>query len=259
MAEPPRVLVTRPAGQAQGLCERLAAAGFAALHVPAIAIADPLDDTALAALVPVLEQYQLAVFISVNAVQFGLARLLRQRSWPAQTAIATVGLSTTAAVQALGLPVAHVPEHEYSSEGLLALPALQDMTGRRVVILRGNGGRDTLHTELAARGARVDYVEVYRRICPPDSAAKLLPLLLEQRLDVITATSNESLQNLFDMAGNEGQPLLRNIALVVASRRQAALAARLGFRQGAVIAGHASDEAMAAGVQQLVAGNEFHA
>jgi len=55
------------------------------------------------------------------------------------------------------------------------------------------------------------------------------------------------------MAGAEGQPLLRAIPLVVASARQAALAARLGFMQGVVIAGHASDEAMAAGVGQLVA------
>ena len=255
MAERPRVLVTRPAGQAQGLCDRLVAAGFDAIHVPAIAITDPADGSALDALIPVLERYQLAIFVSVNAVLHGLPRILRLRSWPAQTAIATVGLSTTAAVEVLGLPVAHVPEHEYSSEGLLALPALQHMAGRRVVILRGNGGRDALHAELAARGALVDYVEVYRRICPPDSAAKLLPLLVAHRLGVITVTSNEVLQNLFDMAGNDGQPLLREIPLVVASRRQAALAAQLGFRQGAVIAGHASDEAMAAGVQQLIAGN----
>jgi uroporphyrinogen-III synthase len=255
VAERPRALVTRPAGQAQGLCDRLVAAGFDAIHVPAIAITDPADGSALDALIPALERYQLAIFVSVNAVLHGLPPVLRLRSWPVHTAIATVGLSTTAAVQALGLPVAHVPEHEYSSEGLLALPALQHMAGRHVVILRGNGGRDTLHAELAARGAQVNYVEVYRRICPPDSAAKLLPLLVAQRLDVITVTSNEVLQNLFDMAGNDGQPLLRDIPLVVAGRRQAALAAQLGFRQGAVIAGHASDEAMAAGVQQLIAGN----
>jgi uroporphyrinogen-III synthase len=247
----PRVLVTRPAGQAQGLCEQLEQAGFAAIHVPGIAISDPVDDRALVTLIPVLEQYQLAVFVSSNAVRHGLERLLQQRSWPARTAIATVGSSTTAAVEALGLKVSHVPEQEFSSEGLLALPALRNMTGQRVVILRGNGGRDTLHETLTARGAQVEYVEVYRRSCPEGGPAMLLPLLREHRLAAITATSNETLQNLFDMAGAGGQPLLRNIPLVVASRRQAALAARLGFRQGALIAGHASDAAMLDGVLQL--------
>lgn len=255
MAERPRVLVTRPAGQAQGLCARLEQAGFEAVHVPAIAITGPGDRSVLAGLLDDLEAYQLAVFVSINAVQYGLAQILRQRTWPAHTAIATVGLRTTAAVEALGLPVAHVPEHEFSSEGLLALPALHDLSGQRVAILRGNGGRETLPRELAARGAQVDCVEVYRRVCPADSAALLAPLLHDRQLTAATVTSNETLENLFELAGSTGQSLLQDIPLVVASRRQAALAARLGFRQGAVIAGHASDEAMAAGVEQLLSGS----
>jgi uroporphyrinogen-III synthase len=162
-----------------------------------------------------------------------------------------VGPSSTAAVDALGLGVDYVPEHEFSSEGLLALPALQDMQGKQVAILRGNGGRNTLSETLTARGAQVEYLEVYRRVCPQGLAEQLQQLLQDHALGVITATSNESLQNLYDMAGSAGQPLLRDIPLVVASRRQAALAAQLGFTQGAVIAGHASDEAMAEGVKQL--------
>jgi uroporphyrinogen-III synthase len=251
VAERRCVLVTRPAGQADGLCERLQALGYEAVHVPAIAISPNTDPLLLAQLAGGLDGYQLAVFVSVNAVQHGLGGILQQRNWPSGVAVAAVGLSTTAAIEALGVSVTHVPEHEYSSEGLLALRALQNMRGQRVLILRGNGGRDTLQGELAARGAQVDCVEVYRRSCPADSAALLRPLLAARRLAVVTVTSNETLQNLYDLAGAAGQPLLCDIPLVVASRRQAALAARLGFRQGAVIAGHASDEAMAEGVLQL--------
>jgi uroporphyrinogen-III synthase len=246
-----RVLVTRPAGQAGGLCERIAALGHEAVHIPAIEIGPPRDARALGALVEQLDNYDMAVFVSINAVHRGLGEILRQRHWPQHTQLATVGLSSTAAVEALGLRVDHVPEHEFSSEGLLALPALQDMRGKQVVILRGNGGRDTLSETLIARGAQVKYVEVYRRTCPRDSDGRLLQLLRDNALDAITVTSNETLQNLFDMAGPQGQSLLRDIPLVVASRRQAALAAQLGFTQGAVLAGHASDEAMAAGVEQL--------
>lgn len=247
-----RILVTRPAGQAGGLCERIAKLGHEAIHIPAIEIAEPEDSKPLTEFIGRLEDCDLVILVSVNAVHLGLAKILQQRDWPQHTQLATVGQSSTAAVEALGLHVDHVPEHEFSSEGLLALPALQDMQGKRVAILRGNGGRSTLLEGLAARGAQVEYVEVYRRACPQGSAARLLQLLQDGALDVITATSNETLQNLFDMAGPQDQTLLRNIPLVVASRRQAMLAAQLGFMQGVVIAGHASDEAMAAGIEQLV-------
>lgn len=252
MTEPLRVLVTRPAGQAQGLCDLIEAGGARAIHLPAIEILPSNDANALSAVIDSLDRFDLAVFISVNAVTAGLAAILRVRDWPGNVMLATVGPASRAAVEELGLSVDLVPEQVYSSEGLLALDELQSMRGKQVVIFRGNGGRDTLRDTLRARGARVEYVEVYRRARPRESGEALLQLLQKDGVDVITATSNEALQNLFDMAGPAGQPLLRRIPLVIPGHRQAELAARLGFVQGAVIAGHASDEAMAAGVEQIV-------
>lgn len=252
MSDALRVLVTRPAGQGQALCDLVEAAGARAIQLPAIEILPASDSAAVSATAEALEQYDLAVFVSTNAVKTGLAAILQQREWPSSVALATVGPASQNALEAMGLAVDLVPEHNYSSEGLLAMEALHDMHGKRVVIFRGNGGRDTLHDTLKARGARVDYVEVYRRACPQDGS-QLLQLLQQGGVDVITATSNETLQNLFDMAGAEGQPLLRDIPLVIAGKRQAELAARLGFRQGAVIAGHAGDASMAAAVDELAA------
>lgn len=249
-----KILVTRPSGQADGLCERLVAQGHEAIHIPAIEITGLAHNTMLDAFVSRLDRFDLVVLVSVNAVREGLAKILEQRAWPQRTQLAGVGLSTTAAIEALGLRVDHVPEHEFSSEGLLALPALQDMQGKKVAILRGSGGRDTLFETLTVRGANVEYVEVYRRVPPAASVQPLQRLLREDAPDVITATSNETLQNLFDMAGDESRSILLGTPLVVASARQAALAARLGFTQGAVIAGHASDEAMAEGVRLLLSG-----
>lgn len=251
MTERPAVLVTRPVGQAEGLSVQLEAAGLSAIALPAIEIAAPADLAAADALIDRLEDYRLAVFISVNAVERGLSRILARRDWPGSVQIATVGSSSAAAVVALGLQVDLVPEHEFSSEGLLAMPALQDLTGWRIVILRGNGGRDTLMREFTVRGAQAEYVEVYQRRCPQESAPRLLSLLQQGSLRAVTATSNETLQNLYDMAGAAGRSALLDLPLVVASRRQAALAAQLGFRQGAIIAGHASDAAMLDGVLQL--------
>ena len=255
MNETLRVLVTRPAGQAQGLCTLIEASGGKAVQLPAIEIVPPGDTTPLANTVDSLDQFDLAVFISINAVNYGLDFILQQRAWPEGILIAAVGPTSNVAVEQHGLQVDLVPEHEFSSEGLLALDALQNMRGKRVVIFRGNGGRKTLCDTLMARGADVEYVEVYQRVCPRESD-ELLQLLKQNELDVITATSNETLQNLFDMAGPVGQPLLVRIPLVLASNRQAELAARLGFMQGAVIAGHASDEVMAEGIKQLLSGTD---
>lgn len=247
-----RVLVTRPAGQARSLCELLSAQGFQPISIPSLVIESLDDPERLQVAADRLDDADLAVFISVNAVQYGLSAVLQLRDWPAGVQLAAVGPSSRDAVEALGLTVDLVPEHDYSSEGLLALPALQDMQGRKVVIFRGTGGRNTLRDSLQARGAEVGYIEIYRR-CAPSRSTELQRLLVDHAVDVVTATSNEALQNLFDMAGTDGQPLLQQLPLVIPGSRQADLAARLGFRQGAVLAGHASDAAMLSAVCELAA------
>jgi len=195
------VLVTRPAGQAAGLCHLAEEAGYEAVQLAAIEIREPADLEALQTLVETLPTYDLAVFISVNAVNHGLDYILAWRDWPKHVKIATVGASSAAALRDHGMKPDLVPEHHYSSEALLALDELQDMHGRRVVILRGNGGREHLHDTLLERGAVVDYVEVYRRACPEIDPQLMRSLLRPGMLDVITVTSNETLENLFTMAG----------------------------------------------------------
>ncbi|HYQ71042.1 MAG TPA: uroporphyrinogen-III synthase [Gammaproteobacteria bacterium] len=243
-----RVLVTRPAGQASGLCRLAEAAGFEAVRLAAIEIRESGDPEALQRLAGKLDSYDLAVFISVNAVTYGLDYLLAREDWPAQVKIATVGSGSAAALREYGLAPDLVPAHRFNSEGLLALEDLQDMRGKRVVILRGNGGRDHLCDTLRARGAVVDYVEVYRRACPEIDPQLISALLQPGMLDVVTVTSNETLLNLMNMAGPAGQPLLRVLPLVVVSERQALLAQELGFEQAAMVAENASDAAL---VEQL--------
>jgi uroporphyrinogen-III synthase len=216
-----------------------------------IEIREPDEFEPLQSLVESLQDYDLAVFISVNAVVRGLDYILARRDWPQQVKIATVGASSAAALREHGLAPDLVPAHQYNSEALLALDELQDMHGKRVVILRGNGGREHLRDTLRARGAKVDYVEVYRRVCPATDAQLMHSLLQPGALDVITVTSNETLLNLFSMAGLSGQPRLRNLPLVVASERQAQLAQELGFGHAAVIAKNASDAAMVEAVKRF--------
>jgi len=245
-----RVLVTRPAGQAERLCKLIDAAGGEAFCLPAIDILDPVDSYHLETVVSALATYDLAIFISVNAVTRGMDAITAHGDWPASVRIATVGASSAGALTPYGLTADLVPEHYFSSEGLLALDELQDLRGKRVVILRGNGGREFLHDTLIERGAEVEYVEVYRRACPVVDPAEILPYWQPGTLDIITITSNETLQNLFDMAGLEAQPLLREIALLVVGERQAALAKRLEFTRQPLLAEHASDEAIVTALEK---------
>lgn len=246
-----RVLVTRPAGQAGGLCRMLEEAGYTAFRLATIEIREPEQMASLQSLVDSLQDYDLAVFISVNAVSRGLDYILARRGWPQQVKIAAVGASSAAALREHGLAVDLVPAHQYNSESLLALEELQDMHGKRVVILRGNGGREHLRDTLIARGAKVDYVEVYRRACPAPDSQLMRSLLQPGALDVITVTSNESLQNLFSMAAEDLQSQLRTLPLVVASERQALLAQELGFEHAAVVAENAADVALVEAVKRL--------
>ncbi|MCG6899453.1 MAG: uroporphyrinogen-III synthase [Gammaproteobacteria bacterium] len=245
-----RVLVTRPAGQAARLCGLLEAAGHVCIRLPAIEILEASDNYRLEAVTDALEDYDLAIFVSINAVKMGVEFILNHRDWPASTRIATVGASSAEALLQYGLYVNLLPEHQYNSEALLALDELQDMSGHRVVIFRGNGGREVLRETLLARGAEVDYVEVYHRKCPDVDAQRMQALLQPGYLDCITITSNEALQNLVTMAGPEGRPLLLRIPLVVMGGRQATLAQQLGFVHAPLIAANASDEAIFAAVQQ---------
>ena len=148
-----RVLITRPAGQADHLHALVTAAGGRPVRLPAIEIHDTPEQERLQQALMQLERYDLAVFISVNAVEKTMEYCRFLPNWPATVKVATVGARSAEVLEAFDLKVDLVPEHRFNSEALLALPELRDMTGRRVVIFRGNGGRDTLRDSLLERGA----------------------------------------------------------------------------------------------------------
>ena len=241
-----RILVTRPQHQAHRLCGLLEAAGHECIRLPTIDILPVADVGSLAAHIDALQQYDLAVFVSINAVKSALKAILDRRAWPAQTRIASVGARSAEALSEFGLSVDLLPEHQFNSEALLALAALQDMRGRQVVIFRGNGGREHLRDTLLQRGATVDYVEVYRRACPDVEATQLQHLWQPGYLDYISISSNEALQNLLAMAGETARPSLLQIPLLVIGERQVLLAKQLGFTCTPRVAAQASDEAIVA-------------
>ncbi|MCW8827799.1 MAG: uroporphyrinogen-III synthase [Gammaproteobacteria bacterium] len=245
------VLVTRPAHQAGPLCERIIEAGGRAIRFPLLQIHDNSHTADVRQRLQQLASYHILIFVSPNAVHYGLDAIERYGGVPAGLQLAAVGRGTARALsERIGRGPELVPTHQFDSEGLLALPGLQQVEGKGILIIRGNGGRALMGETLRERGARVDYAEVYRREIPGPLVAE--PNWLA-KTDIITVTSSEALENLLNLTDEAQHPALLAKPLVVVSERAAARARELGFRLPARVTLHASDEAIMEAVSNWAA------
>ena len=223
------IVVTRPRAQALPLAEAIAAAGGTPLFFPLLEISPASDTQPLKQALLRLADYTFAIFISPNAVDFSVPAILACGSWPESLTPAAVGPGTVKALAALGVFGCIAPVERFDSEGLLALPEMASVSGRRIAIFRGDGGRELLAETLRQRGAVVDCVTCYRRAGPPDSVAILLAAWRAGKLDALTVSSSEGLRYLIDLLDAEGRALLQKTPLFVPHARIAEVAAGLGL------------------------------
>jgi len=239
-----RVLITRPREQAQALERLVRDAGGAPVCVPAIEIRE-LDDLApFHAVADRLASFDLAIFISRNAVRRALD-LLGGKLWPAGLKVATVGQGSRAELEQRGFTDVIAPAGapaRSDSEALLALPKFGALRGSRIVIFRGEGGRELLGQELAARGASVEHAVCYRRVVPEGEGMRSA---WAGGMDAITVSSAEGLANLLAMLGEGAARRLSGIPLFVPHPRVAVEAQRRGLPQ-AIVAGPGDAEMVAA-------------
>ena len=227
-----RILVTRPRAQSERFAQRIRAAGGEALVFPAIEILEPADPRPARALLQKLEQFELAIFVSPNAVERGLAML--GRPWPETVRAAAVGAGTRSVLEENGIKDVIAPSGQADSEALLALPQLRNP--RSVVIFRGEGGRAFLGLALRERGAAVEYAECYRRALPRNVSPPAGPL------DAVTVHSTEALENLCELVGKPScAAALLGVPLFVPHPRIAEAAARMGLEK-AIVAGPGDGE-----------------
>jgi uroporphyrinogen-III synthase len=245
------ILVTRPAHQADGLCRLIADRGGRAICFPTLEILPPQDPAVALAVIDRLDDYQIAIFTSANAVNRGMELILTRRCLPSGLQLLAIGRATARALERYGITTCRTPDRGQDSEALLNLPELQAVTGKRIVILRGEGGRELLGDTLQARGAEISYAEVYRRSKPAIRPDDLLQYWIRGEVQAVIVTSNASLQNLFELVGTTGQPGLRSTPLVVVSERAWSLALKLGFNHPPVVAREASDAALVEALLQL--------
>jgi len=164
---------------------------------------------------------------------------------------AAVGGGTAAALRARGIEQVLVPPVGGDSESLLALPAMQQVSGQRVLVFRGVGGREQLADTLRARGAHVEYVECYRRVRTQADPEPLRARLRRGELDAITAASGEALANLLELTGAELAPKLVALPVFVTHANIGQAARRLGFR--CVQVTPASDDGLLQGMMAFFA------
>lgn len=227
-----RVLVTRPVDQAAGLVAGIEAAGGSAIVLPMISIV-AASDAALSQARECfrrLDQIDMLIFISRNAVAHGLALLRECGGKITHQQLFTVGGGSARELEQAGMPTPLYPRGDIGSEALLALPQLQpeQVRDRRICIVRGEGGRELLAGTLRQRGADVCYAEAYRRIPAQGDPTSLLQSLRTGQLDCIIITSGEGLRNLSAMISHELRPVFRQIPLLVPGERLVQLAHKQG-------------------------------
>lgn len=234
----PAVVITRPLRQAEALAQTVAALGRTPVLLPLLEIA-PIDDPApLRTALAELAEFALVAFVSPNAIDAAFAQL--PGSWPCAVPIAIVGEGSRAAlarhgVDGSGFTIFSPGDGAHSdSEHLLMRLDLAGLGGRRVLIVRGDGGRELLADALRAAGVRVEAVAAYRRSVPRltgEVRARLRVLLARPNDWIIT--SSEALRGLAGLVEEldpiGGMAALRGQRLIVPHARIAATARELGL------------------------------
>ncbi|NWL79380.1 uroporphyrinogen-III synthase [Pseudomonas taiwanensis] len=227
-----RLLLTRPVEECEALAAALAEQQVFSSSLPLLAI-EPLETSPEQhRLILQLDRYCAVVVVSKPAARLGLD--LIDRYWPKPPANQhwfSVGAATGALLEDHGLPVSW-PAVGDDSEALLALPQLAgalSVQDPRVLIMRGEGGRDFLADRLRGQGVAVDYLELYRRCLPDYPAGTLAHRVESERLNGLVVSSGQGLENLQRLAG-AAWPELTRLTLFVPSPRVAEQAVETGAK-----------------------------
>jgi uroporphyrinogen-III synthase len=245
----PVCLNTRPAHQSEALTQGLHQLGFDVVEFPTIQISSPSDTRALEDLPRQMSKYDIALFVSRNAVDYAF-KYLSLETLPAKLQMGVIGKGSWQALRDKGVESQIIPADSFDSEGLLATQSLQDVESKQVIIFRGQQGRNLLGDTLTARGATVTYCEVYHRGAPqyPDQA--FTQLANAQFPEVAIFTSAEGLNNCQHLLNEHEWQGLTEITWLLISERMRETALELGHNAAIIIARNASDEGILQALQE---------
>jgi uroporphyrinogen-III synthase len=192
-----------------------------------------------------LEDFDVIIFTSANAVRFGAALLDQKRD----LTLAAMGPATARALNQAGYRVAVQPPQAFDSESLLRHPMLERPAGRRILIVKGADGRAFLQQELAQRGAQVMTADVYQRV-PAVPSQAVLAVLLDRftagAVQVVTATSVDIARSLLGMASPALRGEFERVHWLVPGARVAAGVRECGLSAPLLQAESAEDQDLVA-------------
>ncbi len=249
-----RILVTRPKYQADHLCELITANGGQAIAFPTIEIQPVKDPDEVLVGSDAFSKFDLIVFVSRNAVKMAFDHYLSLASLPAYIKVVAIGAGTAEVLFDLNIKNVVHAGVQADSEALLNLSEMQEerLAGKKILIIRGVGGREYLADNLKRRGASVDYAEVYKRCLPEYDVKDSHKIWHDIKPDAIVITSNEGINNLVRLTPETDQPQLFNTPLVLMSARSDNLAKELGFVSDTSIALGKNDEGLLSALLDLV-------
>ena len=228
---PWRLLLTRPAEECAALASLLAEVGVFSSSLPLLEI-EPLPTCAEhLSIIRGLDRYSAVIVVSKPAARLGLTLIAQE--WPQLPGLPwfCVGAGTAQILLDYGFDVSW-PQSGDDSEALLQLPRLQQavaLPGSRVLIMRGEDGRELLAERLCGLGADVDYLPLYQRNLPYYSPSTLPRRVAAERLNAVVVSSGQGLEHLRQLAGDTW-PELARLTLFVPSLRVAELAREAGAR-----------------------------
>ncbi len=226
-----KIVVTRPEKQAKGLCNTLQQWGAEVECFPTIEITETRNPLALELAVKSLNQIDIAIFVSRAAVEYTFPLIRRHWTTFPSPQWSAIGPGTAAAMQEFGIESILIPSPPYESESFLAMPALQNVLTKRILLFRGNSGRALIPTVLSKRGALVQIIEAYQRHLPRREDFTQFAHWQIAPPDLIISTSIEGLQNLILLLGEQRTAWLKTLPIVVVGLRMFNFALTLGFRK----------------------------
>ncbi|VDL20046.1 Uroporphyrinogen-III synthase [Escherichia coli] len=238
------ILVTRPSPAGEELVSRLRTLGQVAWHFPLIEFSPGRQLPQLADQLAALGESDLLFALSQHAVAFAQSQLHQQdRKWPRLPDYFAIGRTTALALHTVSGQKILYPQDREISEVLLQLPELQNIAGKRALILRGNGGRELIGDTLTARGAEVTFCECYQRCAIHYDGAEEAMRWQSREVTMVVVTSGEMLQQLWSLIPQWYREhwLLHCRLLVVSERLK--LARELGW-QDIKVADNADNDAL---------------
>lgn len=225
------VWVTRPAEYGEQLVELLTQMGIFALHLPLFQIEAGRELNHLPQKLIQLKASDYVFVVSKNAVNYANQTLKQVGlSWRKDLCYFAVGKSSAEYFSQQSESAVIFPLQQENSEGVLALPEMQQLTEKNILILRGNGGREYFSQQAQLRGANVDIVECYQRIPIKYDNEEQISLFQRVGIDKIVVTSTEILHYLVDFVPKKDHNWLKDCQLITISERIAALAHQMGWQ-----------------------------